>query len=54
MSRIRNISNYKTIGVVDERGEIAAMYKNEPQNDVGVKVDILNNISKPIYCCRFL
>lgn len=45
---IRNISNYKTIGVVDERGEIAAMYKNEPQNDVGVKVDILNNISKPI------
>lgn len=45
---IRNISNYKTIGVVDERGEIEAMYKNEPQNDVGVKVDILNNISKPI------
>ena len=45
---IRNISTHKTIGVVDERGEIAAMYKNEPQNDVGLKVDILSNISKDL------
>lgn len=45
---IRQISNNKTIGVVDERGEIAAMYKNEPQNDMGLKVDILSNISKDI------
>lgn len=45
---IRNISTRKTIGVVDERGEIAAMYKNEPQNDVGLKVDILSNISKDL------
>lgn len=45
---IRNISKYKTVGVVDERGEIAAMYKNEPQNDMGLKVDILNNVNKAL------
>ena len=45
---IRNISKTKTVGVVDERGEITAMYKNEPQNDVGLKVDILSNVSKDI------
>lgn len=45
---IRIISKYKTVGIVDERGEIAAMYKNEPQNDIGLKVDILSNISKPL------
>lgn len=45
---IRNISKDKTVGVVDERGEITAMYKNEPQNDMGLKVDILSNVSKDI------
>ena len=45
---IRNISITKTVGVVDERGEITAMYKNEPQNDIGLKVDILSNISKDL------
>ena len=45
---IRNISEIKTVGVVDERGEITAMYKNEPQNDIGLRVDILSNISKNI------
>lgn len=45
---IRIISKIKTVGVVDERGEIAAMYKNEPQNDLGIKVDILSNISKSL------
>lgn len=45
---IRIISKTKTVGVVDERGEIAAMYKNEPQNDLGIKVDILSNISKSL------
>lgn len=46
---IENI-NFKgiTVGLVDERGEIAAMYKNEPQNDMGLKVDILSNVSKDI------
>lgn len=36
------------MGLVDERGEIAAMYKGIPQNDVGLKTDILDNIPKAI------
>ncbi len=51
---IRNISNgmetihFKgmTCGVVDERGEIAAMYKGVPQNDIGTRTDVIENISK--------
>lgn len=38
----------KNIGVVDERGEIAAMYKGVPQNDVGKRTDILDNVSKDL------
>ena len=36
----------KTIGLVDERGEIAAMYKGIPQNDVGIRTDVIDNITK--------
>jgi len=36
----------KTCGVVDERGEIAAMYKGVPQNDVGIRTDIIENVHK--------
>lgn len=36
------------VGVVDERGEISALYKGIPQNDIGVKVDIIENVSKDI------
>ena len=43
---IRIISKTKTVGVVDERGEIAAMYKGTPQNDVGIRTDIIENVSK--------
>lgn len=51
---IRNISNGvpelgfrgKTCGVVDERGEIAAMYHGIPQNDVGIRTDVIENITK--------
>ena len=45
---IRILSEYRTIGIVDERGEIAAMYKNIPQNNLGLQVDILNNVPKSI------
>lgn len=36
----------KTIGVVDERGEIAAMYKGIPQNDIGIRTDVIDNMPK--------
>lgn len=53
---IRQISNGidyinfkgKTIGVADERGEIAAMYKGTPQNDVGIRTDVLDNVPKSV------
>ena len=44
------IKEYKfkavNIGVVDERGEITALFRGIPQNDIGIKVDILENVSK--------
>lgn len=51
---VRNISNGNeeiqglTVGLVDERGEISAMYKGETQNDVGLRTDVLSNIPKEI------
>lgn len=52
---IRNLSNGinecnfvgKTIGVVDERGEIGAMYKGIPQNNIGIRTDVIDNMPKP-------
>ena len=44
------IKEYKfkavNVGVVDERGEITALFRGVPQNDIGIKVDILENVSK--------
>ena len=37
----------KTCGVVDEREQIVAMYRGVPQNDVGIRTDIIDNVSKP-------
>lgn len=53
---IRNLSNGvkeinftpKVVGVVDERGEIAATYRGIPQNDVGIMTDIMSNIPKSL------
>lgn len=36
------------VGVVDERGEIAALYKGVPQNDMGVKTDVIENVHKSV------
>lgn len=53
---IRNVSNgiesinFKglNVGVVDERGEIAAVYQGIPQNDIGIRTDILDNVPKTV------
>lgn len=53
---IRKLSNgieqigYKgiNIGVVDERGEIAAMYRGVAQNDIGIRTDVLDNVTKAV------
>ena len=37
-----------TIGIVDERNELSAMYRGIPQNDLGRRTDILNNVKKNI------
>ena len=44
---IRNISDIGyTVSLIDERGEIASMYKGIPQNDVGLRTDVFDNITK--------
>lgn len=46
------IKEYKfkavNVGIVDERGEIAALFRGVPQNDIGTKVDVLENVAKNI------
>lgn len=36
----------KTCGIVDERGELAAMYKGVPQKDIGIRTDVIDNVGK--------
>ena len=38
----------KVVGVVDERGEIAATYRGIPQNDIGIMTDVMSNIPKAL------
>lgn len=51
---IRQLSNGmegfrgKNIGLIDERSEISAMYKGTPQNDIGIRTDVMNNCLKHI------
>jgi len=52
----RNISNGmheygfkgQKVGIVDERSEIAAMYKGVPQYDIGIRTDVLDGCPKSI------
>ena len=45
----RNVSNRGyTVSLIDERGEIAAMYKGVPQNDVGIRCDVMDNVTKSL------
>jgi len=43
----RRISNegFK-VGIADDRGEIAAVYKGVPQNDIGIQSDVIENAPK--------
>lgn len=44
---IRQISNFgKNVGIVDERSEIAASYKGIPQNDIGIRSDVIDGVYK--------
>jgi len=44
---IRKISNSgKNVSVVDERSEIAATYKGVAQNDIGIRTDVMDEVSK--------
>ena len=51
---VRNLSNGteklhgQTIGLIDERGEIAASYKGVPQNNIGLRTDVFSNTPKSI------
>jgi stage III sporulation protein AA len=36
------------VGLVDERGEIASLYKGMPENEIGIKTDVMENVSKSI------
>ena len=51
---IRNLSNGfnefrgNNISLVDERSEIAAMYKGLPQNDIGIRTDVMCNCVKSV------
>lgn len=40
--------NGLNIGLIDERGELAAMYKGVAQNDVGMRTDVLANVPKAV------
>jgi len=47
---VRHISNEigLNVGVIDERGEIAWVYNGAPQNNIGIRTDVLSNIQKSI------
>lgn len=45
ITRQLSVNGFK-VGVADDRGEISAMYKGIPQNDIGVNTDVIENAPK--------
>lgn len=45
---IENKINGQAICVIDERGEISATYKGIPQNDLGIRTDVINDMPKAL------
>lgn len=51
---VRQVSNGNayaggmTVGVVDERSELAGCYMGVPQNDIGIRTDVLDGCSKEL------
>lgn len=43
----RMLGDRYKVSVIDERGEIAAVYGGAPQNDIGINTDVFNGYSKP-------
>lgn len=48
LSNGSDINNSYQIGLIDERAEIAAMYKGMPQNEIGKRTDVMNHCKKII------
>ncbi|MDF2567535.1 MAG: stage sporulation protein [Oscillospiraceae bacterium] len=41
-----NLDGYKKVAVIDERGELAATHKGQPQNNIGLCCDVLDGYPK--------
>lgn len=48
LSNGNEICDAYQIGLVDERAEIAAMYRGIPQNDIGKRTDVMNQCPKDV------
>ncbi len=42
----RHLGNKYKVSVIDERGEIGAVYKGIPQNDIGINTDVFDGYNK--------
>ena len=42
------------VGIVDERSEIAACYKGVPQNNVGIRTDVMDGCPKSLGMCMMI